>query len=379
MKKIISSVILAAVVAGVCAAGNIDIKTLASRLGAAQDFAAKVDYKVLLPSADEPICYTITLASSANEGDSLAAADYLLEWSLEKDGNKSDGFTAYFNGDYYRYRDQLLREYHYSDEPEVFAPGCDVSKGIQNQTQFCDLLPQYISSAITSMTSDSTYYYTIHADTVIAQQRVIAIDGVRSYRGEEAQRFIYVFDRDLMPVSMEITNNPGHIGEQVISATYDYSGEPLATVRSEDELAARYPEIFAKYRERNFSLENLPGRRLPAFSSPTPTGERYTFNKNSRFARQTIIAIVDADDVATSEVITGLRKHVSETDEKPDLIFAFINNNAEAIEAAAGKMSPGEHILMSARGLARDCGVTTTPLIIECDIDGTVTSVKGQQ
>lgn len=379
MKRVVSLVAAAAVAIGSDAVHNIDINDLASRLAEAKEYAATADYKLLLPSADDPICYSIEMASSVNADDSLAAADYLLEWSLAKEGGAQDGFSAYFGGNHYRYRDQLLREYHYNSEPEVFAPGGDTSKGVQNQAQFVNLLPQYIALTLKSMTADSTYSCIVHPDTLIAQQRVIAIDGVRSYRGEEARRFLYVFDRDMMPVGIELTNNPGGIGEQVITATYDYGEEPLALVSSEEELARRYPETFAKFRESSFTLENLPGRRLPAFSSPTPTGERYTFSKNSRFARPTVIVILDSDDDGASQLIAELRKKIDTMDEKSDLILAFINNNADAIESTAGRLRPGEHILMSARGLARDCGVKTTPVIIECDSEGTVMSVTSQQ
>ena len=261
----------------------------------------------------------------------------------------------------------------------MFVPGGDTAMGIQNQAQFTNLLPQYIARTLTAMTTDSTYKYKVHGDTVISQQRVIAVDGVRSYGGEEAQRFIYIFDRDMMPLGIELTNNPGGIGEQVITTSYDYGDEPLPVVSSEEMLAELYPEAFSKYRESNFTLENLPGRRLPSFSSPTPTGERYTFSKNSRFARPTVIAILDLGNVDTAEHIAGLRKQIEMQDEKQDLILAFINNNADEIERTAGRLRPGEHILMSTRGLARDCGVKTTPVVIVCDTDGTVISAKSQQ
>ena len=58
-----------------------------------------------------------------------------------------------------------------------------------------------------------------------------------------------------------------------------------------------------------------------------------------------------------------------------DLILAFISNDIDAIEALTGPCREGEHILMSARGLARDCGVTATPVVIICDRDATVKEI----
>ena len=58
-----------------------------------------------------------------------------------------------------------------------------------------------------------------------------------------------------------------------------------------------------------------------------------------------------------------------------DIIFAFVSNDIDAIEALTGAAREGEHILMSARRLARDCGVTATPVIIICDRDAVVKEI----
>lgn len=379
MKKIIAFIAAVSIVLMTSAAGNNVPTALIDRLAGLGDYAAAASYSILLPSADEPIEYKINMASSANEADTLAPADYLLEWALDKTGKQSEGFTAYFDGNHYRYRDQLLREYHYGDDPAAFAPGNNAALGVQNQAQFCNLLPQYMAHTLSEIAADSTYNFTIHADTIIGTARVIAIDGTRSYHGTVAQEFIYIFDLDMLPLKMELTNNPGQLGEQVITAEYDYSDADMPVITSEEDLAARYPDAFGKFRESTFSIETLPGRKLPAFSSPTPTGERYTFTKNSQFVRPTILLIVNSDDNGADRLIAKLRKSIDLMDEKCDLIMAFTNNNADAIESTAGQLRPGEHLLMSARGLARDCGVGVTPVIINCDREGTVIRVDYPQ
>ena len=52
--------------------------------------------------------------------------------------------------------------------------------------------------------------------------------------------------------------------------------------------------------------------------------------------------------------------------------MAFVNNKIETIESLTGGIRPGEHLLMSARGLARDCGISSMPVILICDRNATV-------
>lgn len=353
----------------------LDFNELADRLETLNKYNASATYEVLLPTSQYPVVYNISLASKiVNPADTLAPASYLIEWSLSKDGNSSEGFSAYFPGNHYRYRDQRLQEYHIEWDALPFNPTGDMSQGVQNQAQFCDLLPQYIGQTFHKMASDTTYKYVLHADTLIAGRKCIAVDGVRSFRGIEALEFLYVFDKEsLNPLRIEFDSNPGQIGEQIITTVYDSDKSGGKDVPlSEDKLMAMYPVIFEKFRESSFRLENMPGRRLPAFSIPTTTGERYTFAKDSKFAVPTIVALLDAEVATTSETVNMIRRAIDSLPMQADIIFAFTNNNIDLIEAAAGRIRPGEHLLMSARGLARDLGATTTPVIIICDRSATV-------
>ncbi len=376
MKTFITLALACCIASGAQASQTDQLHDLAAELSAMTDFNSAATYEVLLPTSEFPVVYNINLASTAaSPSDSLAAADYLIEWSLEKDGNKSEGFSAYFPGNHYRYRDQRLQEYHADWDATPFLPGNDVSRGVQNQAQFCDLLPQYIGLTFQSMLSDTTYKYTVHPDTIISRRHVMAVDGVRSFQGIEALEFLYILDKDnLRPIRSEFVSNPGQIGEQLISASYDYnsSKKDFTVAKSEEELIARYPTIFEKFRESTFRLENMPGRRLPSFSAPTTTGERYTITKADQFAVPTVIAILDAEVGSTQQTIQLLRDAIDSLPMQADLIMAFINNKVDAIEALTSQIRPGEHILMSARGLARDCGVSVTPVILICDRSATV-------
>lgn len=361
------------------AASNIDINALASHLSGLQDYAATATFEVLLPTADDPVVYKIKLASTSNDGDSLAAASYFIDWTVDSNDKQAEGFSAYFPGNFYRYRDQRLQEYHIGDAngSSDFAPGGDTSKGVQNLAQFADLLPQYLGQTLKAMNSDSTYKYSVHGDTVISQQRVIAVDGVRSFGGVDALQYVYIFDRDMLPQRTELVSNPGQIGEQSITVSYSYADdEPLTVALSEEQLAERYTEAFQMYRESTFSLENLPGRRLPAFSAPSIIGERYIVTKNTTFSVPTVIAILDSDSDSTAETISVLREAAESLPTRIDILMAFVSNNAEKIKSLVGQTRPGEEVLMSARGLARECKISETPVILICDRNAIVKDLR---
>ena len=89
----------------------------------------------------------------------------------------------------------------------------------------------------------------------------------------------------------------------------------------------------------------------------------------------TVIAILDSDIGSAGATVDALRRAVDAMPMQTDVIFAFISNDIDAIEALTGPCREGEHILMSARRLARDCGVTAPPVVIICDRDATVKEI----
>ena len=182
MRNFVTFLAAASIAIGAVASNNTDLNSLATHLSEMQEYSSSANFEIFLPSADQAVEYNLKLASSANRGDSLAAASYLIEWSSANNEDSTKGFSAYFPGQYYRFRDQCLQDYNYADDPVVFAPGGDSEAGMQNQTQFCDLLPQYVGKTFMTMMTDTTYIYNVHQDTIISGQRVVAVDGVRSFQ-----------------------------------------------------------------------------------------------------------------------------------------------------------------------------------------------------
>lgn len=357
-----------------------DLLTLADRLSRINEFRATADHEILLPTADEPMTYSLDLLADTVSADTLAPVNYLITWRLDRKADIPDGFAAYFSGNLYQFRDQRLREHHFSDNPQTFIPCGDPRHGIQNHMQFVNLLPQYISRTFRDMAADSTYKYII-TDTVIGDSHVLAVNIIRSYKGEKAATYTYAFDStSLLPIRSETVSNPGTGNEQAVTTTYSLiDGRRASSKRhiptDEKSLAELFPDIFSNFRESSLTPAGMKGRLFPPFSLPTTTGERYTLDKGREFARPTVIVLLDAESPETPGIIATLRQAACNTG-GTDIIMAFVNNNTDLIENAAGPIRIGEHMLISAHGLARTCGATELPVIFYCNSTTKITDIS---
>lgn len=342
-------------------------------------FDATVDYSVLMSLQDD-VDYTIHLRSWEAPADTLAPCDYLIDWEVATPDGKASGFSAYYDGNVYNFRGDRLLEYHFDHDQNLFMPrgtGAASLPGVQRRAQFSELLPQFIAEQLIEIKDNPDYRYSIHPDTVINGVKSIAIDGVMSMSDQILKEFLYVFDKsDGKPLIVNLENNPGALAEQTITATYNYdSDKVVAEGISEDILRELYPDIFDRYRESNFAIENLPGQRLPGFALPTTTGERYSRMLGDKFRAPTVIALLDPKAAFSGATVEAVRSAVDNLPYNADVIWAFTGNNVDEIEAIVPGLRIGEHLLMSAKPLARDCGATSFPTLIICRADGTVADI----
>lgn len=354
------------------------IDDVISSLKSINHFDATVDYSVLMSLQDD-VDYTLHLKSWNAPADTLAPCDYLIDWKVATPDGESTGFSAYYDGNVYNFRGDKLLEYHYDSNNSLFQArgmGAASLPGVQRRAQFSELLPQFIAEQLDEIKNNPDYRYIIHTDTVINGTNCTAIDGTMTMSGQVMKEFLYVFDKAGMPVMVNMENNPGALAEQSITATYAYSPDTAVHERiNEDILRGIYPEIFDRYRESNFAIENLPGQRLPGFALPTTTGERYSRMLGDKFRCPTVIVMLDAKGAFSSPTVSAVRSAVDSLPFNSDIIWAFSGNNVDDIEAIVPQIRVGEHLLMSAKPLARDCGVTSYPSIIVCRADGTVADI----
>lgn len=346
---------------------------LQQRLGAMQRYMASADYSVLLPQAEKEIVYNISL-QSASPADTLAPCQYLISWEVATPSGKSSGFNYYADGNHFRYSDERLQEYHFNNDSVPFLTG---RGGVQRNARFANLLPAFIADEIGRIASDSTFTYTFNPDASYAGKDVVRIDAEETVKGYTARSMSFIFDaRSGAPVSIYIESNPGAISEQSVSVSYGLPHDTPVSDFSEATLISLYPEIFERFRQGNFRLENLPGTAMPQFSIPTPTGERYTYNRGDRFARPTVIAVIDPDVASASSTVNAIRNAIEAMPSATDIIWAVRSRHIDTIERLLGYgLKEGETVLAGANSLIRDCGITAFPAIIFVNTDGIIKSV----
>lgn len=374
----LTTLILIAHPSGAEARGVGHLASLASQLTNMPAYGATAHFEVLLPSAREPVQYDMELRSAAAPADSLAPCQYLIEWTAHSPKGPRRGFSAYFDGNHYRYRNERLQEYHASESLTPFQPrgaGSQLRFGVQCQAQFADLLPQFLGAKLQEMVADTAYQYTFHADTLIAGRHASVVEGLKRTAGYDAQTFVYAFDASTgRPLMAEIETSPGSISEQQVTVTYgNDSLQPVAF--TEEGLMERWPEVFEKYRQDNFRAEHLVGSPLPAFSCPELGGERYTHHRGDALERPTLIAVIDPAVASAAQTMAAVRQAVALAPRQVDVVWALATNRADEAAELAGSLQPGERALTSAGQLARSCGVALYPTLLLVKADGTVADV----
>ncbi|MCM1449427.1 MAG: hypothetical protein NC082_03725 [Clostridiales bacterium] len=337
------------------------------------DYAGTVDYSVLIPQAEDPITYSMTLHSTANPPSyRLAPCSYLIEWTPSREGEAS-GFSAYIDGAHYRYRDNRLQEYHMEWDSIPFTVG---NGGVQCNAQFVDVLPQFIGKELQKLVNDTNFIYTFTPDTLYNGHKVAVIEGRLMFHGYVSKESTYIFDpSSLLPIAIEYENNPGSISEQSVSVKFTSSADEAFPLASENDLLAMYPEVFEKYRESNFRVENLPGTQLPTFTAPASHGERYVHHRGEPFDSNLIIILVDDSGAYTTATIDAARKASERSPKAFGLVIAYVTSDREKAVENCGQLNPGEELLSGARSLARDCGVTSFPTMLYVGSDGIVKDV----
>ncbi len=351
------------------------LSDIANRLTTYGVYSDSCTYEVLLASLSEPVTYTIGLQSMPSATpDSLAPCDYLISWSLPTPSGITEGFSAYFDGSHFRFRDKRLQEYHADMDPEPFMPEGNIDRGVQCQVQFADLLPQFIGHKFAEMQADSSYIYRVSPDTIVGGKKAVVVKGVRRTSGYDGLEYTYVFEPSTMrPLRIEFENNPGQIGEQSVAVTFDGNVQPTLQQLDLNTLVALKGEAFEKYRESTFSLDNLPGRPMPEISAPTLGGERYYHRASSAFNAPTVIAFIESSVGSTPDLIAAVRRALTMSPRQVDIVWAFLDHRGDDVSPLTDGAIPGESVLIHAGGAARDCGVgAVTPVLIFANSDGTV-------
>jgi len=339
---------------------------VADALASTPPYSADVRFSVSLPQTDTDVTYDIRLASVSTPADTLAPCAYLIEWTL----GDNTGFTSYFDGNLYRFRDARISEYHTSWDPVPFQAE-RAGGGVQRAAQFASLLPQFMAAELRAMQDDPRCTIALGERTYQGRP-ALELKTCMEIDGATVQEKTFILDAETrLPLRTVTESNPASITEQTVITDYLPAANPKPLPLSEEQLIARYPDTFENYRESNFSIENLPGRPIPAFALPTLTGERYTHELGQAFKAPTVIALIDpmADPTFNAALVADLRRAIELSPLPADLILAFSGSNIDAAEAVSGPLRPGEAHLIKAKSLARDCGAAALPVVIVASED----------
>ena len=258
------------------------IADIIKALRTAQSYTARATFTVTLPSRDDDVTYRLSLAGTPSPADTLSPCSYLLQWELDTPSGPSRGWSSYFNGNLYAYRDHRIREYHTSWDPSPFASAKGSrTTGVQRTTQFVSLLPHYLADELTAMSADTLHTICPPQPASCDGTDAIRIDTRMTVNSETVQEKSYWFDSaTLLPLRIDTESNPGSITEQSISVRYTPTATPAEVPQTEETLISLFPEHFEKYRESNFSIENLRGTPLPHIRPPH--SHRRTLHPSSR-------------------------------------------------------------------------------------------------
>lgn len=358
----ITSMLLLAASGGTMSAQGIG--EYADALAKMPGYRARVTYSVTLPQAQDDVVYTIDLAQDPDDPDG-----YLIEWSVMSPSGPVSGFTSWFNGDFYNFRNHRLQELHRQwDSETVSGHGA-----AQNSAQFASLLPTRIADWLRAERPRMTSGI-IHD----IENNHISYNETWEAQGEVGSTISWVFDAETMrPLLFIADYNPGSVAGQQVTAEYSYpdSLAPLSAPLSESFLHARFPDAFNKYRESQFAIENMRGLPLPAFSLPRLDGGRLARQASDPFRAPTAVVLFDPEATLAPELISALRASVDRLPVNAEILWAAVDKNPESASALLSPLRDGETAITGAAPLAADCGVAALPVILVCNPEGRITNL----
>ena len=346
---------------------------MTKELKGTETFNADVEVTVTLPMAtDDEVKYNIAVASQPTvTPDTLSPVSYLIDWTLPSATSNSHGFSAYFPGHFYRFRDNggRLQEYHADITIDPFTSFTPV----QRTAQFMETLPVTIAREVEEIFTDTTYSYKFFPDTLFRGEKASVIRARRTINGIEAANLVYVFDAaNALPVYIEKEMSPSTISEQTVCYGFTYPEKQITVPQNEEELIAIYPDAFAGFREGTYALASLKGKQLPGFSLPLIDGQRFTYTRGDIMPAPTIIAFVDETVASTKQVISDTRNAVNILPFNTDVIWIFLSNRRDDISEIFSENPQNMQVLTSGRNIVQDFGITETPSLIFVDRNGKI-------
>lgn len=360
---------------GTRASANSNLDQLVAGLEGIKSYKSKATFEVLIPQSSEPIVYELSLTANDNVNDNLSPCDYIVEWTINGGKSDSSGFSAYHNGNHYRYRDNKLLEYHMEWDSIPFRSD-NIGQGVQNQALFVKYLPANLAEHIKRISNDTTYYISTGLINVSKAHSAIVVKGTHTIADVVCEEFEYVFDRKTaLPIRIHIESNPASISEQTIDVKYSESTTDVDVPITDEALMESYPIVFEKYRQCNYHIKNLIGEILPEFSAQTIGGSHYSFKKGDTLNSPTMFAVLDTKSEYSKRIISNIRLAYQNMPFESKIVWIFSENNKCDILKTIDKQLNNEEIYINSHSFIQKCGITSTPTTILANRNGKIIDV----
>lgn len=335
------------------------------------NYAASAEVLVTLPITHQDVRYRVNVFSISNPSDSLLPVKYMVE-RVDTLGVKS--FEAYFDGNFYSFSGNKLREYHWAQDSLPFVDRMVKGRnvlGVHKSGMVSVLIPAIMRRELERIAADKRNKLFLDADTVVGGENVSMLKVEEYLRGAPSRYMELVVDRDRKPSSYIVMSSPGAVGEQLLEVGFkDIEG---VSEIDENVLIARYPQIFAKYRTNNYGAEALVGKSLPLFTLPSLSGERYIWK--GRFNVPTMMVFLRSGDGVNAETINAVKRASIELPLVTETLWIFMDKNMRGVADDMSGLAEDYTTLFNAERFAMQCGVVSTPMVILVDEGGVIRSV----
>ena len=336
------------------------------------DYNASADVLVTLPITQQDVRYRVNVFSVSNPQDSLLSVKYLVEIV---DSIDVKSFDAYFNGNFFSFSGNKMREYHWHQDSLPFVDRVVKTRsvpGVHKSGMVSVLIPAVMKSQLETISKDRRNKIQVVSDTILNGNHVSMMKVEEFLQGAPARYMELVVDKNTRkPINYTIISSPGTVGEQLLEVKFKDNN--IGVTIDENTLIARYPEIFSMYRTSNYGVESLVGKTLPIFTLPSLSGERYIWKE--RFNAPTMIVFLRVGDGVSAETINAVRRASVEAPLVTETLWVFLDKNMSAVIDIMGETVDDCVTLFNAEQFAMQCGITSTPTMLLVDKKGVIRSV----
>lgn len=337
------------------------------------NYSATAHVMVTLPITHRDVRYSVNVYSQDNPSDLLLGVNYLLE-TEDSTGKKS--FDAYFDGNYFSFSGDKMREYHCKQDSLPFIDRKvkgRVINGVHKSGIVSVLVPAVINSEIAAIARDSANKIDVVEDSIVEGKRVAVMKVEEFVQGTPARYMELIADAESrLPVSYTMLTSPGSVGEQLIEVKWENRNEQM--IIDEKSLIERYSSVFATYRTSNYGADELVGRKLPIFSLPSLSGERYIWK--GYFNEPTMLVFLREGDGVNDETIIAVKKAASDVPMVTEIVWIFMGKNVGVVMDSMNGHPDDYTTLFNGERFAVQCGITSMPTVVLVDRNGVVESVS---